>query len=337
MTNPLHDLSVPVVQAPMAGGPSTSALAVAVAEAGGLGMLAAGYKSASAMAEEIREVAARTDHFGVNLFVPERDPSDPEQLEAYARALVSVAADLDVPAPQPGPFTDDDYPAKLDHLVANPVPLVSFTFGLPGAADVARLREAGSVVVLNATDAREVEAAVELAPDAIVVQGREAGGHRATHGQATTPEDISTAELLDQARELSEIPLIAAGGIASREDAADLLGRGAVAVQVGTLFLTAREAGTKPAHREALLNGGGRDTVVTRAFSGRWARALRNGFTDRLGSAQVSGYPQVHYMTAPLRAASAGDAGGLNLWAGTGFGACRDTSAAEIVELFRGL
>ena len=108
MTNPLHDLSVPVVQAPMAGGPSTSALAVAVAEAGGLGMLAAGYKSASAMAEEIREVAARTDHFGVNLFVPERDPSDPEQLEAYARALA--------PAPQ---HQLADRPGRADHRQAH--------------------------------------------------------------------------------------------------------------------------------------------------------------------------------------------------------------------------
>lgn len=337
MTNPLTILPVPVVQAPMAGGPSTSALVVAVARAGGLGMLAAGYKSTEAMAEEVREVAAHTDRFGVNLFVPEQDPSDPAALAAYARALAPVAAELGVPAPEPGEYVDDEYPAKLAHLTAHPVPLVSFTFGLPIADDVARLRNAGSAVVLNATSAEEVAAAARLRPDAIVVQGLEAGGHRATHGQAGQPEEITTAALLDAARELTDLPLVAAGGIAGRDDAAALLARGAAAVQVGTLFLTAVEAGTKPAHREALLGGTHTETVVTRAFSGRAARALRNGFTDRMAAHEVTGYPQVHYMTAPLRAASSSDPEGLNLWAGTGAAACRETRAAEVVELFRGL
>ncbi|MDO4919001.1 nitronate monooxygenase [Kocuria sp.] len=337
MTNPLTDLQVPLVQAPMAGGPSTPALAVAVARAGGLGMLAAGYKTTEAMAAEIREVAAQTDRFGVNLFVPERDPSDPGDLAAYARALAPLAAELGVPAPEPGEFTDDEYRVKIAHLLTHPVPLVSFTFGLPSAADVARLREAGSAVVLNATSAGEVAAAAELAPDAIVVQGTEAGGHRASHGQAAAPEDVTTTALLAAARGLTGIPLIAAGGVAGREDAAELLRGGARAVQVGTLFLTARDAGTKPAHRAALLDGEPRDTVVTRAFSGRSARALRNRFTERMAREQVAGYPQVHYMTAPLRAASAADPEGLNLWAGTGFGACRETTAAGVVELFRGL
>ena len=337
MTDPLTDLQVPIVQAPMAGGPSTPALAVAVARAGGLGMLAAGYKSAQAMADEIREVAAHTDRFGVNLFVPEQDPSDPAHLAAYARSLASLAAELGVEAPAVGEFTDDDYTAKLDHLVARPVPLVSFTFGLPSAADVARLREAGSAVVLNATTAREVTAAAELAPDAIVVQGTEAGGHRATHGQAAEPEDITTTALLTAARELTGIPLVAAGGVASRDDAANLLRRGARTVQVGTLFLTAQEAGTRPAHREALLSAAGGETVVTRAFSGRAARALRNRFTDRMAGVQVKGYPQVHYMTAPLRAVSKDNAQGLNLWAGTGFAACRATNAEDVVAQFRGL
>ena len=337
MTNPLTALPVPVVQAPMAGEPSTPALAVAVARAGGLGMLAAGYKSTDAMAEEIREVAAHTDRFGVNLFVPEQDPSDPAALADYARALAPLAAELGVPAPQPGEYVDDEYPAKLAHLTAHPVPLVSFTFGLPTADDVARLRNAGSGVVLHATSVDEVVTAARLRPDAIVVQGREAGGHRATHGQDADPEDITTADLLVDARRATDIPLVAAGGITGREGAAELLARGAAAVQMGTLFLTAAEAGTRPAHRAALLDGEHTETVVTRAFSGRAARALRNRFTERMAVHQVVGYPQVHYMTAPLRAASSADAEGLNLWAGTGFAACREGTAAEVVELFRGV
>lgn len=337
MTNPLSELPVPLLQAPMAGGPSTAALAVAVARAGGLGILAAGYKTVEAMAQEIREVAVKTDRYGVNLFVPEQDPSDPGELEAFARALAPVAAELGVAAPQPGEFSDDHYAAKLDHLATHPVPLVSFTFGLPSPDDVARLRSAGTVVVLNATDEAEVRAALVLDPDAIVVQGTEAGGHRATHGQAKTPLEISTADLVSAVRETTALPLIAAGGVADRETAEDLMERGADAVQVGTLFLTTEEAGTKPAHREALLSGRFGETVVTRVFSGRAARALRNAFTDRLEAEQISGYPQVHHMTAPLRAASAQDPAGLNLWAGTGFAACRETTATDVVEQFRGL
>ena len=109
------------------------------------------------------------------------------------------------------------------------------------------------------------------------------------------------------------------------------------AASIAALFLTTEEAGTKPAHREALLSGRFGETVVTRVFSGRAARALRNAFTDRLEVEQISGYPQVHHMTAPLRAASAQDPAGLNLWAGTGFAACRETTATDVVEQFRGL
>jgi len=337
VTNTLEALTVPLIQAPMAGGPSNAALAVAVSQAGGLGMLAAGYKTVEAMAAEIDDVRAGTLNFGVNLFVPESDPSDPGRLAAYAAALASMALELGLAAPEPGPFSDDHYAAKVDYLVANPVPLVSFTFGLPTADDVARLRSVGTEIVLNATDPEEISAADALHPDAIVVQGAEAGGHRATHGQAKEPSESSTHELVSLAREYTDRHVIAAGGVTSPEIAQNLLGAGASAVQVGTLFLTADEAGTKDAHKDALVNGQYRDTVVTRAFSGRAARALSNRFTERMAANQVVGYPQVHYMTAPLRAASADNPEGLNLWAGSGFGACQARPAAEIVAEFRSL
>lgn len=337
MTNVLEGLTVPLIQAPMAGGPSGAALAVAVSRAGALGMLAAGYKTVEAMAAEIDDVRAATLSFGVNLFVPEQDPSDPQALVAYADALAPMAAELGLPAPEPGPFNDDHYPAKVDYLVANPVPLVSFTFGLPTADDVARLRSVGSTVVLNATDAEEISAANALNPDAISVQGAEAGGHRATHRQGKEPSRDGTHDLVTMAREYTDKPVIAAGGVTDANVARNLLSAGAAAVQVGTLFLTADEAGTKAAHKDALLSGQYRGTVITRAFSGRAARALSNRFTERMAADQVIGYPQVHYMTAPLRAASAENPEGLNLWAGTGFAACRSVPAAEIVAEFRDL
>lgn len=333
--NVLQALAVPLVQAPMAGGPSTVELAVAVSRAGGLGMLAAGYKTVEAMAAEIEEVRGQARNFGVNVFVPESDPSDSDDLARYAAALAPLADELGVPAPVPGPFADDHYAAKLDHLVARPVPVVSFTFGLPSPDDVARLRSVGSAVVLNATDPEEIAAAHALDPDAITVQGVEAGGHRATHRQGKEPSRHDTYDLVRCAQEHTDKPVIAAGGIADADVARNLLAAGASAVQVGTLFLTAREAGTKQAHRDALLSGHFTSTVVTRAFSGRAARALCNRFTERMAEHQVAGYPQVHYMTAPLRAASAEDPQGLNLWAGTGFAACRATTAAQVVAEFR--
>ena len=337
MTSTLGALAVPLIQAPMAGGPSTAALAVAVSRAGGLGMLAAGYKTVEAMAAEIDDVRAGTLIFGVNVFVPEADPSDPGALAGYAAALAPMAAELGVTAPEPGPFNDDHYAAKLDYLVANPVPLVSFTFGLPTADDVARLRSVGTEIVLNATDPEEISAANALNPDAIVVQGIEAGGHRATHGQAKEPSASTTHELVSSAREYTDKPVVAAGGVSGVDIARNLLSAGASFIQVGTLFLTAEDAGTKEAHQDALLNGQYRDTVVTRVFSGRAARALSNRFAERMAANQVAGYPQVHYMTAPLRTASAENPEGLNLWAGTGFAACRQRPATEIVAEFRSL
>lgn len=337
MSNPFQKLSVPLVQAPMAGGPTSPALAIAVSRAGGLGMLAAGYKTVEEMGREIEVVRSRVNRFGVNLFVPEAAPSDAQDLERYAQALEPLAEELGVPVPKPGEFSDDHYAAKLDHLVALPVPLVSFTFGLPSAHDVARLTSVGTAVVLNATDEDEIRACAVLNPLAIVVQGEEAGGHRATHRQDKAPSELTTGELVKLAVGITDVPVIAAGGIASRDDAQRMMEAGATAVQVGTLFLTVDEAGTKPAHREAILDGNYRETVATRVFSGRVARALANRFTQVMEAHQTMGYPQVHYMTAPLRAASAANPEGLNLWAGTGFSQCEEISAAEVVARFSGL
>lgn len=331
MTFRLTDLTHPIIQAPMAGGPSTPALVAAVSRAGGLGSLAAGYRTAADMVDEIAAVRRLTDRpFAMNVFVPEAHPSAPDDLDAYARALRPFAADLGVPEPEVRPAGDDEYGAKLAELLADPVPVVSFTFGLPTAEHVHALQGAGSAVVLNATTVAEAQAALALDPDALVLQGPLAGGHRAQHDQRAEPSELPLEALLDAVRGLTSVPLIAAGGLATRADVARVLEAGAHAAQAGTAFLLAEEAGTKPLHRQALEAGRSTETVVTRVFSGRPARGLRNAFIERMTPHSVIGYPEVHFLTSPLRAVAA-DPEGINAWAGTGYAHCRRASAAEIL------
>lgn len=254
----LSRLSAPIIQAPMAGGPSTPELAAAVGEAGGLGFLAAGYLSAEALAEQIRAVRGLTERpFGVNVFVPETDPTDPRDLREYSRALGEVRARHGVEEAASLPeCSDDEYAQKLDLLLEDPVPVVSFTFGLPETEVVRALQRQGSAVWVNATSPEEIRAAAALAPDAVIVQSAEAGGHRATHRQSAEPEEHPLEELIRAARGAVEVAVIAAGGIADPERVRQVLAAGADAAQVGTAFAVAEEAGTNEVHRRALVEAG---------------------------------------------------------------------------------
>jgi nitronate monooxygenase len=327
----LASLPVPVVQAPMAGGPSTPRLAAAVSEAGGLGFLAAGYKTADAMRAEIDTARGLTGRpFGVNLFVPQAPFSTPDALRAYADALAPDAERFGVPLGDPR-HDDDDWDNKVDVLLELVPAVVSFTFDLPESTVIGALQERGSAVVATVTSRAEALQVLDAGVDALCVQGPEAGGHRGTfHPAADETEPLHT--LLAGLADLP-VPLIAAGGIATAADARAALALGATAVQAGTAFLRADEAGTKAAHRAALSSGSFTATAVTRSFSGRNARGLTNEFM-RLHDAEAPyGYPEIHHLTTPLRAAAAaaGDPNWLNLWAGTGFRHAVDGPAAAIL------
>ena len=319
----------------MAGGPSTPALVTAVARAGALGFLAAGYRTPAAVADELRAVAP-VPH-GLNIFVPEPPPADLAPLERYREALRPEADRYGVALPPLRVHDDDHFAAKVALAVSYRVPFVSFTFGVPEPAVVDRLRAVGCRVLITVTCVREAEQALAAGPDALVVQAGTAGGHAATTDPAGYRGDTTAAQVLAAVREVAGIPVVAAGGTATAADVAALLAAGAAAVQCGTAFLLADEAGTRPAQRAAMAGGAHRETVVTRAFTGRPARALRNRFTDRYAAVAPLGYPAVHHLTAPIRAAAArlGDAEALNLWAGTGVAAARPAPAAELVAALR--
>ena len=320
------ELEHPIVQAPMGGGASTPALAAAVCEAGGLGFLAAGYLPPDAVRKDVEAVRERTRlPFGVNLFAPPQPVPDPAALERYARGL---AQDHEVGEPR---HDDDGWEEKLALLAELRVPVVSVTFGCPERAVVERLQQAGAAVWITVTTPDEARVAEEAGADALLVQGVEAGGHRATFDDSA-PNDLGLLAALQLVAAASALPLVATGGIATGRGVAAVLAAGAAAAQLGTAFILAPEAATADAHRRAIAGGG--ETALTRAFTGRTARGIVNRFQREHSAAAPLGYPDVHHVTAPPRRAARerGDADGFHLWAGQAHALAEAVPAGELVR-----
>lgn len=322
----------PVVVAPMAAGPTTPALVTAAVRAGSIGFLAAGYKSVQEIASEIELLRSTGLPFGVNVFVPAAAP-DPEAVEQYRQRLKAEYDRFGAEPPELVLDDDDAFGAKVALLTDLAPPVVSFTFGFPSRKVVRALQRRGCRVLVTVTNANEARAAVEAGADALVAQGGQAGGHASTMRPGRYTGTRTTKEVLREVGTAVAVPVIAAGGVGTAADVRSLLEAGAVAVQCGTAFLPAEEAGTRAVHVEALLTLRDRATVVTRAFTGHPARALANRFTETYTAAAPVGYPAVHHLTAPIRAAAArhGDVESLNLWAGTGYAHATSGSAEQIL------
>ena len=305
----------------MGGGPSTPALAAAVAEAGGLGFLAAGYKPVDAVRADIEAVRSLTDRpFGINLFAP---PGPAADVRAFADELAGEAERYGAPVGEPR-HDDDGWAAKLDLLEQLEVPVVSFTFGCPAPEVIARFPEAWVTV----TRPEEARTAAAAGATALLVQGVEAGGHRGGFDDGA-PGEIGILALLQMID--VDLPLIAAGGIATGRGVAAVLAAGASAAALGTAFMLCPEAATAHAHREAIAGDG--DTALTRAFTGRLARGIVNRWMREHEASAPSAYPDVHHLTAKIRAAAReqGDADGFHLWAGQTHQLARPVPAGELV------
>jgi nitronate monooxygenase len=320
------DLAEPIVLAPLAGGPSTPQLAASVSGAGGLGFLGAGYKAPDAVRADIAALRELTDApFGLNLFAPPSAAGDAAAVARYARSLAAEGALGD-------PRHDDDaWEAKLALAIEERVPVMSFTFGCPEAIVIAALKDAGIATWVTVTTPDEAVAAAAAGADALVVQGLEAGGHRGSFDDAA-PGTIGLLVLLQLVAAAVDLPLVATGGLMTGRAIAAALVAGADAAALGTAFLLTPEAGTSPAHRQALRAGA--DTTLTRAFTGRTARGLVNRFLREHDADAPSAYPELHHLTAPLRAAARerGDAEAINLWAGQGHPLATEEPAAELVR-----
>jgi nitronate monooxygenase len=304
----LETLELPIVQAPLAGGPSTPALTAAVCEAGGFGFVAAGYLPAATLAERIAQTRALTARpFGVNVFLLTDPPAKTARVAAYAARL-----GVD---PALGVHEDDGWADKIALLEREPPAVVSVTFGCPSPDVVGRLQTAGSEVWVTVTTAAEARAAQAAGADVLVLQGSEAGGHRGSFDDEGS-EHLGLLALLQVVGGRVEVPVVASGGIATGAAVAAVLAAGARAAQLGTAFLLCPEAGTSPAQRAAVASAA--PTAVTRAFTGRAARGIVNAFMREHDAHAPSAYPEVHHLTAPARAAArrSGDADAFNLWAG---------------------
>jgi nitronate monooxygenase len=257
------ELARPILQAPMAGGISTPKLAAAVSDAGGLGFLAAGYREPEAVAAEVAELRGLTERpFGLNIFAAGGEAADAAVVEAYA-ARIGGEGELGEPR-----HDDDHFDAKLALAAELAIPVVSFTFGSPTGAQIEELHAAGCAVWVTATTPAEAAAALAVAadgtttpagaapsptavPDALVLQGFEAGGHRGSFDDLAT-QDLGLLTLLRLVAGITDIPLIASGGLFDGAGIAATLVAGAAAAQLGTAFMLCPEAATSPAHRLAI-------------------------------------------------------------------------------------
>lgn len=327
-------LEVPVVAAPMAGGPSTPELVAAVSAAGGFGFLAAGYLTPEAMAQAIDRTRALTQApFGINVFTPQRRATGlDDDIEEYAESLREVAGQYGVEPGEPT-FNDDHFEAKVDYLVDNPVAVVTFTFGAVESGVVRRLREAGSLVGFTVTSADEARRADDLGADFLVAQGAPAGGHRGVWSETEEPNVSTASMVVASVRAVSDLPVVGAGAVTSADDVRALLADGCVAVAVGTLFVASDESGSSETQKEAYTSGRFDSTTLTRAFSGRYARGLTNDFIRKFSDAAPAAYPELHYITSPIRkaATAAGDPEAMGIWAGEGFAAAVRRPAADII------
>lgn len=329
----IQDLQYPIIAAPMAAAPSTPKLAAAVTNAGGLGFLAGGLVSVQALADSLTVARRSTSGpLGVNLFVPQPFAGIDAEIKSYAATLTGDAERYGVVLGEPR-YHDDDWLEKLDVVCAMKPDLVSFTFGLPNADVLARIKATGITSVVTVTSLDEAMRASAQRIDALVVQGSEAGGHSATFDPLAPPAHEPLQNLLAAVTSRCDVPAIAAGGLATEADLDRTLRAGAVAAQFGTAFLLADEAGTSSVHRAALTDAAFTQTSVTRAFTGRYARALRNRFIDDHDAQAVAGFPNVAFLTGPVLAAAAksGDPHGTSLWAGTAFRRAWAAPAADIV------
>ncbi|MFS0655617.1 NAD(P)H-dependent flavin oxidoreductase [Bacillus sp. 179-C3.3 HS] len=312
-----------IIQAPMAGGAVTPELVAAVSQFGGLGSLASGYVQPEKMREQIRQVKRLTScPFQVNVFVPEPIPKIKAKDLIFWKDRLPVLPEADgLPDEQ---TLWDDFEQKINILLEEQVPIVSFTFGCPDGETIRRLKQNDSLLIGTATTKKEALLLEKEGMDAIVLQGSEAGGHRGTFLPAKGDALQGMISLLFDVKPCCQLPLIMAGGIVDRRDVQAVLPLGADAVQIGTRFLASKESAAPDVYKDAILQGEGSDTVITKLFSGKKARGLMNQWMEeeRLHENHTLPYPIQHIWTTPMRkvAAAEGNPHQMSLWAGQGVG-----------------
>ncbi|MDZ3824548.1 MAG: nitronate monooxygenase [Pseudoxanthomonas sp.] len=331
----------PVVQGPFGGGLSSVELVVAVGEAGGLGSFGAHHLEGDGIRSVAADIRRRSDRpFALNLWLPhaEEGESPVAAVEAsdhdrHARELAPWYAQLGLEAPPPPPRYLPDFDAQVEAVLAARPAVFSFVFGVPAAGLLDRCRALGILTLGTATTVAEARALDDAGVDAIVASGFEAGGHRVSF--LRRPEDCLTGglALLPQVVDAVRAPVVAAGGIADGRGIVAALSLGASAVQIGTAFLACRQSNASELHRERLFDTAADDTVLTRAFTGRLARGIRNDLATAVPPGGHAPYPLQGWLTGALRAAALREGRGdlVPLWCGQAAGLLRDRDGAALM------
>jgi nitronate monooxygenase len=332
----LLGITHPIIQAPMAGS-TTPAIVASVSNAGGMGSLGCARDTAESLREKGAEIRRATNKpYNLNFFVHKNPPPDPAGAARMAQRLKPYYEALGIrETPAPKRIYPDFDDSLVEALIELRPPVVSFHYGMPDREAVAALKKAGSVLLSSATTAEEARWLEEAGADAVIAQGYEAGGHRGTR-EPSTDSGLGSIALIPQVVDAVEVPVIAAGGIADGRGIAAAFALGASGVQIGTAFLSTPESGINPLYRSALARGGAMGTALTRAVSGRMARALRNRFVEEMRpyEDEALAFPLQYDMTGPLQAASLkkGSDEMLAMWAGQAVALNRPMAAAELVE-----
>jgi nitronate monooxygenase len=331
-------LEWPIVQGPFGGGYSSVALAAAVSNGGGLGSFGAVALSPAQITDTVAALRAATPRpFAVNLWVPLPGEDAAISAEDFARAAARLApyyARLGL-EPPPFPVRVERFGDQVAALLEARPPVMSFIMGVPPRAVLDEARRQGIVTIGTATTVEEAVLLDEAGVELIVASGSDAGGHRGAFARPAAESIVGTFSLVPQVVDAVRAPVIAAGGIADGRGVVAALALGAAGVQVGTAFLVSPESAAPAVHKALLGTPAARDTLLTRVFSGRLARGIRNELARRLAPDEdhVPPYPVQSYLTAPLRsaAAAAEDRDHLALWAGQAAALARAQPAAEIL------
>jgi nitronate monooxygenase len=330
---------IPIVQAPMAGS-QDAGLCIAVCEAGGLGSIPAAMLTPATLREEILRIRAATaTPFNVNFFAHATPYPDPAAEALWRERLAGYYAEHGLEASaSPGPVRAPFDVARCEVVEALKPEIVSFHFGLPAPYLLARVKAAGVKVFSSATTVEEARWLDARGVDAVIAQGREAGGHRGMFLSNDPDAQPGLFALLPQVVDAVRVPVIAAGGIGDGRGVAAAFALGASAAQIGTAYLRTPQAKTSPVHRAALAEARDDATRLTNLFSGRPARGLMNRLMREVGptSEHAPAFPLAAAAVAPLRAAAEKQGRGdfSPLWSGEAGALAREEDAGAATRRF---
>ncbi|MEH7116285.1 nitronate monooxygenase [Neobacillus vireti] len=322
----LLKIEYPIIQAPMAGGITTSKLVAEVSNSGGLGMIGAGYMTPSQLREQIKEIKQLTSNpFGVNLFVPNEFKMTEHEIKSANQFLTPIRQQLNLHQKEHFEMPSfnhifETFMEQIKVVMEENIAICSFTFGIPSKEVMAELKQSNMILIGTATTVREAVENEKAGMDMVVVQGSEAGGHRGSFIDDNQESLVGLMSLIPQVVDTISIPVVAAGGIMDGRGLKASICLGAKGVQMGTAFLTCVESGAHQVHKEAILHANEDQTILTRSFSGKWARGIKNKFILEMQNheIQLPDFPVQNTLTQDIRKTSAAQNNQdfMSLWSG---------------------